>query len=157
MAKEAAFKDDAIRQLADLLDEKGLNEIEYESDGSRIRVARHFAQSSSTSQLLPDNLSVENTSKYSTSPSSLENPEDLSKHPGVVKCPIVGTAYHSPNPEVPPFVKVGENVNEGQTLMIVEAMKVMNPIRSPQAGIVTHILVQNSDPVEFGQPLLIIE
>jgi acetyl-CoA carboxylase biotin carboxyl carrier protein len=82
---------------------------------------------------------------------------DLAKHPGVVPSPMVGTAYWSPEPGAKPFVEVGMKVSDGQTLLIIEAMKTMNQIPSPRAGTVTQILVEDGQPVEFGEPLMIIE
>ncbi|MDP2620098.1 MAG: acetyl-CoA carboxylase biotin carboxyl carrier protein, partial [Hyphomicrobiales bacterium] len=84
-------------------------------------------------------------------------PEDLSKHPGVVASPMVGTAYRAPEPGAAPFVEVGSKVKAGQTLLIVEAMKTMNPIPAPKAGTVAAILITDGHPVEYGEPLLIIE
>jgi acetyl-CoA carboxylase biotin carboxyl carrier protein len=84
-------------------------------------------------------------------------PADLRAHPGAVTSPMVGTAYLSPKPEEPPYAKIGDLVSEGQTLLVVEAMKTFNPIPAPRAGRLTQVLIANEQPVEYGQPLAIIE
>jgi acetyl-CoA carboxylase biotin carboxyl carrier protein len=84
-------------------------------------------------------------------------PADLSKHPGVVKSPMVGTAYLAPEPGKPNFVSVGDKVTAGQTLLIIEAMKTFNPIKAPKAGTLLQVLIENARPVEFGEPLMIVE
>ena len=137
-----------IRELADLLTETKLSEIEIERDGLRLRVARQVSidQPIAAPQPAP-----------SPQPAHAEQPADPAGHPGTVTSPMVGTAYRAPEPGAPPFVEVGAQVRQGQTLMIVEAMKTMNPIAAPRAGTVTSVLVDDAQPVEFGEPLLIIE
>jgi acetyl-CoA carboxylase biotin carboxyl carrier protein len=139
-----------VRQLADLLDETGLSEIEVEDGHRKIRVARTLsgvvaAPAAATTVATPSSLS--------TGPASAP----AGDHPGAVKSPMVGTVYLSPDPEAAPFVTVGASVAEGQTLLIIEAMKVMNPISAPRAGKVAQILVGSGQPVEFDQPLVVIE
>jgi acetyl-CoA carboxylase biotin carboxyl carrier protein len=136
---------DVIRELAKLLDETGLTEIEFERGGVRVRVAR---------QGQPVMAAVAATRAVAAAPS--EAPADA-KHPGAVPSPMVGTAYLSPEPGARPYVEVGSQVHAGQTLMIIEAMKTMNQIPAPRAGRVAQILVEDAQPVEFGEPLMIIE
>ncbi|MGC6511660.1 MAG: acetyl-CoA carboxylase biotin carboxyl carrier protein [Parvibaculales bacterium] len=140
-----------IRQLADLLDETNLSEIEIESDGVRIRVARQLTGTASVAAI-----AAPATSAAPAAPTA-EEPADLSAHPGAVPSPMVGTAYLAPEPGAQPFCKAGDSVSEGQTLLIVEAMKTMNPITAPKSGTVKQICVGNAQPVEFGEVLLVIE
>src|SRR5437588_5945005 len=140
-----------IRELALLLDETSLTEIEIERAGLRLRVARNVSIAAS----MPANFSPAAPAAAvmpATAPAA-----DLSKHPGVVPSPMVGTAYWAPEPGAKPFIEVGAKVSVGQTLVIIEAMKTMNQIPSPRAGTVTQILVEDGQPVEFGEPLVIIE
>ena len=139
--------DDLIRRLAALLEETGLSEIEYEAEGRRIRVGRGGG------------LAAAPPAPAATSaPAPAAAPQDADAIPaGAVTSPMVGTVYVSAEPGAPSLVKVGDKVTEGQTLLIIEAMKVMNPLASPHAGTVTQILVSDGQPVEFGEPLLIIE
>jgi acetyl-CoA carboxylase biotin carboxyl carrier protein len=136
-----------IRELALLLDETNLTEIEIERAGLRVRVAR--------------NISIAAAASYHPAPqASAANPPpaaDIAKHPGVVPSPMVGTVYWASEPGAKPFVEVGAKVTAGQTLLIIEAMKTMNQIPSPRAGTVTQILIEDGQPVEFGEPLVIIE
>ncbi len=145
--------DDAlIRRLAALLEETGLSEIEYEAEGRRIRVARGAgAASGATSDPIPEQAPQAETAASAAPPAGEE-----AHPPGTVTSPMVGTVYIAAEPGAPPLVKVGDTVREGQTLLIIEAMKVMNPLASPRAGTVTRILVDEGQPVEFGEPLLII-
>lgn len=141
-----------IRELADLLNETGLSEIEIEKSGLKVRVARTVnIQSAVAAHPAPPAPSP------APAPAKAPGPADPSKHPGVVKSPMVGTAYRAPEPASPPFIEVGARVNQGDTLLIIEAMKTMNQIPAPHAGKVTAILIENGQPVEFGEPLVIIE
>jgi len=154
--KTPAKSDDAelIRELAALLDETSLTEIELERAGLRIRVARNVTVAAAVPSALPQAAaSVPVVAAAAAAAAS----GDMSKHPGVVPSPMVGTAYWAPEPGAKPFVEVGAKVSVGQTLMIIEAMKTMNQIPSPRAGTVTQILVEDGQPVEFGEPLVIIE
>lgn len=140
---------DLVRTLANLLDETGLTEIEYESGGFRIRVGRSAAAvtvSPPPAAPLPP-------------PAAPASPaiEDLASHPGAVTSPMVGVVYLAPEPGAADFVKPGDVIFEGQTLLLIEAMKTFNPIRAPRGGKVARILVEAGTPVEFGEPLLIIE
>ncbi|MBS0184745.1 MAG: acetyl-CoA carboxylase biotin carboxyl carrier protein [Proteobacteria bacterium] len=152
----------AVRTLARILNETNLSEIEYELDSGRIKVVRTGA---SQITQIP---SYSSPHHVSISPSSVPEPSenlsippshetDWSTHPGVLKSPLVGTAYLSSQPGADPFIKEGDQVPEGHTLLILEAMKVMNPIRAPKSGKILKILVQNAQPVEFGEPLVVIE
>jgi acetyl-CoA carboxylase biotin carboxyl carrier protein len=138
-----------IRELASLLDDTNLTEIEIERSGLRLRVARNV----SIAAAMPATFGATAASAASASTAVA----DLSKHPGVVPSPMVGTAYWAPEPGAKPFIEVGTKVSAGQTLLIIEAMKTMNQIPSPRAGTVTQILVEDGQPVEFGEPLVIIE
>ena len=146
-----------IRELALLLDETSLTEIEIERAGLRLRVARNISIAAS----MPAGLS--GVSGPHPAPAGAANPApdppvtDFADHPGVVPSPMVGTAYWAPEPGAKPFIEVGSKVSTGQTLLIIEAMKTMNQIPSPRAGTVTQILVEDGQPVEFGEPLVIIE
>jgi len=146
-----------IRELALLLDETSLTEIEIERAGLRVRVARNISIAAGIPSSLP-HLSAVPVAVAST-PSGVAGAPgaDFSKHPGVVPSPMVGTAYWAPEPGAKPFIEVGAKVSAGQTLLIIEAMKTMNQIPSPRAGTVTQILVEDGQPVEFGEPLVIIE
>lgn len=138
-----------VKKLAKLLDETGLGELEYATDDWRIRVARPAAA---------PQVAAISPAAAPVAAAPAENPAAApADHANAVKSPMVGTAYLGPDPDAPPFVSVGSKVSEGQTLMIVEAMKVMNPIPAPRAGTVKEILIQNAQPVEFGEPLIIIE
>jgi len=136
---------DLIRALAALLDETHLTEIEYTVGERRIRVAR-------TAAAAPTFAAPAQPAPTLVAPAG--PPADAA---GTIKSPMVGTAYLSPQPEAAPFVKVGDTVTQGQTLLIIEAMKVMNQIPSPRAGRVTAILLADGAPVEFGQALLVLE
>ena len=139
-----------------MLDETSLTEIEIERAGLRVRVARNVSMAAS---LPAAPLAAAASQAAMPVPVAAVPPEsaDLSNHPGVVPSPMVGTAYWAPEPGAKPFIEVGAKVTVGQTLMIIEAMKTMNQIPSPRAGTVTQILVEDGQPVEFGEPLVIIE
>jgi acetyl-CoA carboxylase biotin carboxyl carrier protein len=144
-----------IRELAMLLDETSLTEIEIERAGLRVRVARNVSIAAGIPTALPAPVAA---SAVTAAPAAVAAAvADLSKHPGVVPSPMVGTAYWAPEPGAKPFIEVGSKVTAGQTLLIIEAMKTMNQIPSPRAGTVTQILVEDGQPVEFGEPLVIIE
>ncbi|MGN6410532.1 MAG: acetyl-CoA carboxylase biotin carboxyl carrier protein [Nitrobacter sp.] len=149
---ERREESDVIRELAALLDETKLTEIEIERDGLRVRVARNVTVGGAIPANYP---SAAVGPLPAAAPAS--GAADVSKHPGVVPSPMVGTAYWASEPGAKPFIEVGSKVTTGQTLLIVEAMKTMNQIPSPRAGTVTQILVEDGQPVEFGEPLVIIE
>jgi acetyl-CoA carboxylase biotin carboxyl carrier protein len=142
-----------IRELAKLLDETNLTEIEIERGGLRLRVAR----GREVTQIVGAGVPVPAASAQPAAAAAPAAPADPSKHPGVVTSPMVGTAYMGPAPGARPFVEVGSKVAAGDTLLIVEAMKTMNQIPAPRGGTVTKILIEDGQPVEFGEPLVIIE
>jgi acetyl-CoA carboxylase biotin carboxyl carrier protein len=147
----SAIDQDLIRQLAQLLDETGLSEIEVEQSGLRLRVARQIQVTAATPvQAYPAAAVPAAMAGQSAGP-------DAARHPGVVTSPMVGTAYMAPAPGAKPFVEVGSQVRAGETLLIIEAMKTMNQIPAPRAGTIIQILVEDGQPVEFGEPLMIIE
>jgi acetyl-CoA carboxylase biotin carboxyl carrier protein len=156
MAKQKpAIDPNLIRELAQLLEETGLSEIEVERDGQRVRVAKQRNGNHNQAAASPP---------LSESPPTSPAPNDAGparvdvlNHPGAVKSPMVGTAYRSPEPGAVPFVEIGSQVAAGATLLIIEAMKTMNQIPAPRAGTVTKILIEDGQPVEFGEPLMIIE
>ncbi|WP_448043309.1 acetyl-CoA carboxylase biotin carboxyl carrier protein [Bradyrhizobium liaoningense] len=143
-----------VRELALLLDETSLTEIEIERAGLRLRVARNISVAATVPMPVtagPAAVAAGSAAAPATAAA------DLSKHPGAVTSPMVGTAYWAPEPGAKPFIEVGTKVAVGQTLLIIEAMKTMNQIPSPRAGTVTQILVEDGQPVEYGEPLVIIE
>ena len=154
--KSKSSSDDSalIRELALLLDETSLTEIEIERAGLRVRVARNI----SISAAMPAGIAQVAHAPVAAADATAAAPvADFANHPGVVPSPMVGTAYFAPEPGAKPFIEVGARVSAGQTLLIIEAMKTMNQIPSPRAGTVTQILIEDGQPVEFGEPLVIIE
>lgn len=153
MSKEKLTVDQAlIRELATLLHETDLSEIEIVQDDMRLRLARGVP--APTVYAPPPALAV---AALPQAAAGAATPTAAADHPGAVKSPMVGTAYRSAEPGVPAFIEVGAQVREGQTLLIVEAMKTMNQIPAPRAGTVTAILFEDGAPVEYGEPLLVIE
>jgi acetyl-CoA carboxylase biotin carboxyl carrier protein len=144
---KSAIDHDLIRELAKLLDETGLSEIEFERNGERVRVARR-ARRAGTAAV---------TDAPPAGPAATVATTDFTDHPGLVTSPMVGTAYLAPEPGARAYVEVGSKVRVGETLLIVEAMKTMNQIPAPRAGTVTRILIEDGTQVEFGEPLMIIE
>jgi acetyl-CoA carboxylase biotin carboxyl carrier protein len=151
MPKTPAIDHDVIRELAKLLDETGLSEIEFQRDGVSIRVARNLSAPATWLRAAEMPIAMPIT----IAPAAV--PMDPTQHPGMVASPMVGTAYLGPSPGARPFVEIGTQVKAGDPLMIIEAMKTMNQIPAPRAGTVTQILVEDGRPVEYGEPLLIIE
>jgi acetyl-CoA carboxylase biotin carboxyl carrier protein len=143
----AVVDEDVVRSLARLLDETRLTEIEIEQRGLRVRVARQAAVAYAPPA--PD--------AARTISVAMPGALDPSQHPGVVASPMVGTAYRAPEPGAKPFCDIGSVVKAGDTLLIVEAMKTLNQIPAPKAGTVVQILFEDAQPVEFGEPLMIIE
>jgi acetyl-CoA carboxylase biotin carboxyl carrier protein len=163
MTKASATSDqDLIEAIAKLLNEQNLAEIEIEREDMRVRVTRSYA-----------NTAVQHVQVPAYAPASAAAPapavsaaaaaaaaapvEDLASNPGTLTSPMVGTAYLSPEPGKPTFVSVGSKVSEGQTVLIIEAMKTMNQIPAHRSGTITRILVDDSNPIEYGQPLAVIE
>ncbi len=142
-----------IRDLADLLNETGLTEIEWSEGPLKVRVTKGgVAPVYAAAAPMAAAAAVAAVAASGASAAG-----DDASHPGAVKSPMVGTVYTAPEPGAATFVKVGDSVSAGQTVLIVEAMKTMNPITAPKGGRVARILIENQQPVEFGQPLLIIE
>jgi acetyl-CoA carboxylase biotin carboxyl carrier protein len=150
---KAGVDQELIRELAQLLTETGLTEIEIDREGMRVRVARQLAP---TVAAAPVAVALQPASALAQAPAGAAA-DDPAKHPGCVRSPMVGVAYLGPEPGAAPFVTPGARVIQGQTLLIIEAMKTMNHIPAPKAGLVTQVLVGNSQPVEFGEPLVIVE
>jgi acetyl-CoA carboxylase biotin carboxyl carrier protein len=157
MAKDKSDKTspehELIRELAGLLNETGLTEIEIEKSGLKVRVARQVTVSAAVPAVSALNAGPAGAAAVSAGAAVA----DPARHPGCVKSPMVGSAYLSPEPGAPPFAAIGSRVTAGQTLLIIEAMKTMNHIPAPKAGVVTQVLIENGQPVEFGEPLVIIE
>lgn len=145
-----------IRKLAKLLEETNLGEIEMAEGDRRIRVARPKIAAAAMAPA-PAAQAPQAAAPPVAAPGGTQVGADVSKHPGAVKSPMVGTAYLAPEPGKPVFVNVGDKVTAGQTLLIIEAMKTFNPIKATKAGTVGQVLVDNGQPVEFGQPLMIVE
>jgi acetyl-CoA carboxylase biotin carboxyl carrier protein len=144
---------DLIRELAKLLDETGLGEIEVEREGVRVRVARQ-----TVTHVTAGGGGVPPIPAAAPAPATITlDVVDLAKHPGVVASPMVGTAYRAAEPTAKPFVDIGSVVKAGEPLLIIEAMKTMNQIPAPRGGTVTQILFEDGHPVEYGEPLMIIE
>jgi len=143
----------AIRDLAEIMNETGLGEIEIETKDHRLRVS---LSAPAAAPMVHTTVAAPAVAASSVA-TVADAPADAGSHPGAVKSPMVGTAYMSPEPDAPAFIKPGDTVTQGQTLLIVEAMKTMNPIAAPKAGKVVEILVSDQEPVEFGQPLVIVE
>jgi acetyl-CoA carboxylase biotin carboxyl carrier protein len=155
MPKKNEIDQSLIRELADLLSETNLTEIEVEQDGCRIRVQRTYAPLTAAVHLsTPTDTHIIPSQMDDHSVPSKSDPQT---NPNAVKSPMVGTCFRSPEPDAPTFVEVGDVVSEGDTLFLVEAMKTFNPIAAPHPGRVTAILVENGQPIEFGEPLIIIE
>jgi acetyl-CoA carboxylase biotin carboxyl carrier protein len=151
-SKNSTIDQDLIRQLALLLTETDLTEIEVEHEDLRIRVARNVTVAPAAYQVAAP---VAAPAPVAAAAAPVE--ANLASHPGIVPSPMVGTAYRSPEPGSKSFIEIGDTVREGQTLLIVEAMKTMNQIPAPRAGVVKAIMVDDGQPVEYGEPLLIIE
>lgn len=142
-----------VRKLAEILEETHLGEIELADGERRIRVARPTV---TVAAAAPMAMAAPAAGAAAPTVGSAGG-NDLAKHPGAVKSPMVGTAYLAPEPGKPAFVAVGDKIAAGQTLLIIEAMKTFNPIKATKAGTVTKVLVENAQPVEFGEPLMIVE
>ncbi len=140
---------DLVRKLASLLDETGLTEIEYGTENWHLRVGKGKP---------PAQPGAAPATETAAAPAAGEAPAPRpEEQAGVVTAPMVGTVHTAPEPDAPEFVKVGDTVEEGQTVLLIEAMKMFNPIKAPTAGRVVRILIANGEPVEFGEPLMIIQ
>ena len=157
--KHAEIDASLVRQLADILNETDLTEVEVERGDLRIRVAREITVNAAPMQYAA--APAQATPMAPPAPSAPAMPSDpaalVARAGEEVKSPMVGTAYLQPSPEAPPFVQPGDKVKKGQTLLIVEAMKTMNPIQAPRDGVVAEVLVGDAQPVEFGEPLVLLE
>lgn len=154
MAKDnKTFDNEQIRQIAEILTDTGLSEIEVEQDGLKIRVAREIF----ATYAAPAPMMQSPAPSIVSAPAAEAPAAPAAKSAGTVNSPMVGTAYMSPSPETAPFVQVGSKVKAGQAIMIIEAMKTMNQIPAPHGGTVTAILVGNGDPIEYDEPLMVIE
>jgi acetyl-CoA carboxylase biotin carboxyl carrier protein len=147
-SRKIEIDSELIDQLAKLLDSNDLTEIEVQNGDQRVRVARGGTVVAAPLAAAPVALAAAPV---------VAAPADLKRHPGAVNSPMVGTAYRSPEPGAKPFVEEGADVSAGQTLLIIEAMKTMNAIPAPRAGKVVKILIEDGQPVEFGEPLMILE
>lgn len=162
MTKASQVDQDLIRTIAELLNKENLAEIEIEQDDFRVRVTRSFAKETVTyaaPQYAPAPVAAPTSlapagSVAAAAPAAAE---DLASNPGTLTSPMVGTAYRSPEPGKSAFVEIGTKVSEGQTVLIIEAMKTMNQIPAHRSGTITRILVEDSQPVEYGEPLVVIE
>lgn len=151
-----------IGKLAEILDKNNLTEIEYESENCRICITRDFSSNAAPVYAAPTPVMTPAPVQTTVAPASCESPAapavvDYSKHPGAVKSPMVGVVYLSSAPNQPNYVNVGDSVKEGDTVCLIEAMKTFNPVKATKAGKVKEILVTSGDPVEYGEPLVIIE
>ncbi len=162
MTKDSQIDRDLIRTIAELLNEQDLAEVEIEKADFRVRVTRSYPQEAvqmaAPMAYAPQQMAAP-VAGIPAGPTSVAPPavEDLASNPGTLTSPMVGTAYMAPEPSAADFVEVGTKVTEGQTVLIIEAMKTMNQIPAHKAGTVTRILVDDSQPVEFGEPLVVIE
>ena len=147
-----------VKALADILDEAGLAELEYETADLSVRLSR-VSSAVPVAPVAAVAAPAEAPAAAPTPPAAAlaADSADAASHPGAVTSPMVGTVYVAPEPDAPSFIEVGGTVKKGQTLLIVEAMKVMNPITAPADGTVKQIFVQNAQPVEFGEVLVVIE
>jgi len=161
LARQVKIDQEDVRALAELLRETDLTEIEYQVDSLRIKVLRTITQ-----QVIPVSSSVP-VNTFSSEVQVNQTPSSSSKedtksgsiddHPGIIEAQMVGTVYLSPGPDAKPFISVGDKVSQGQTLFIIEAMKVMNMIKAPRSGIVKHIFIRDMQPVEYGDKIVIID
>jgi acetyl-CoA carboxylase biotin carboxyl carrier protein len=159
MAKEMPIDPNFIREIAALISETDLTEIEVAKGDLKIRVARQITMQAAPMQQI---VSAPAAAPAVAAPAAAAAPAasaaaDLSAHPGAVRSPMVGTAYLRPSPGANPFIEVGTVVKAGDKIMLVEAMKTFNEINAPRAGTITHIFVEDGRPVEYGEPLVVIE
>ncbi|CDP51058.1 acetyl-CoA carboxylase biotin carboxyl carrier protein [Paradevosia shaoguanensis] len=162
MTKASQVDQDLIRTIAELLNKENLAEIEIEQDDFRVRVTRSFAKemvqvAAPAYAPAPMVAAPQAAVPAGSVPAAAPAVEDLASNPGTLTSPMVGTAYRAAEPGASPFVEVGTKVSEGQTVVIIEAMKTMNQIPAHRSGTVTRILVEDAQPVEYGQPLIVIE
>lgn len=162
MTKSSHVDQDLIRSIAQLLNDSDLAEIEIEKDDFRVRVTRSWPSDSPVQYAAPPVATPVAAPQVTAPVSVVESPaaapvDNIASNPGTLISPMVGTSYLSAEPDVPPFVTQGSKVTEGQTILIIEAMKTMNQIPAHRSGTITRILVEDAQPVEYGEPLVIIE
>jgi acetyl-CoA carboxylase biotin carboxyl carrier protein len=162
MNKAAQIDQDLVKAIAELVNQQNLAEIELEVEGFRVRVTRAYASPASpvyatAPQMAAAPAAIAQHAPAAASGAAPSAAEDLASSPNTLTSPMVGTAYRSPEPSAPAFVEIGARVSEGQTVLIIEAMKTMNQIPAHRSGTVTRILIDDSQPVEYGEPLLVIE
>lgn len=153
MMSKSSFDAEAVRALADILVQAGLTEVEVEADGVRIRVVKTPAPVMQTAQV---SYAVPAAGTAPAAAAAVLAERDDADHPGAVASPMVGIVYLTPEPGAAPYVSVGQTVAIGQTLCVIEAMKTYNQIKATQAGTVLRVLVASTEPVEYGQPLMIV-
>lgn len=152
-----------IGRLAEILDKTNLTGIEYEDESCRIKLSREVTGATvltapaATPVPPPAPLPPVPAAPAAPAPTTNAADEDYSKHPGAVKSPMVGVVYLSSDPNSPNYVKIGDTVAEGDTVCLIEAMKTYNPVKAHKGGRVSKILVESGDPVEYGEPLVVIE
>jgi acetyl-CoA carboxylase biotin carboxyl carrier protein len=151
------FDPETIRALAKILAETGLTEIEIAEGENRVRVARAPAPVAAQYVTAPAPAALPAMPAAPPAPAAAGDAEDYARHPGAVTSPMVGVAYLSPEPGAPPYVQAGQKVAEGQTLLLIEAMKTFNQIKAPRAGTVAQVLVASGAPVEYGEVLVVLE
>lgn len=156
-AKSFSAETKFVKELTAILDESNLTELEFESEDISVRLARGTTIAAAPAMMAATAPAPAPVAAAPAESAAVAAPGDAAAHPGAVKSPMVGTVYLAPEPDAPLFAKEGDQVKKGQTLFIVEAMKVMNPITAPADGKLTRILVDNAQPIEFDQPLAIIE
>ena len=154
--KSTASGSTLVRELADILDDAGLVELEYATDDVNIRLSRASGAVAAPMAVAPAPAAPA-AAPAAPAAAVAETAAPEADHPGAIPSPMVGTAYLAPEPGADDFVKVGDSVKAGQTILIIEAMKVMNPITAPSAGVVRAILIENAQPIEFGQALVVID
>jgi len=155
MATKSPIDPELVRELAELLNQTDLTEIEVEKGDLRVRVARSVTANFQVPAAAP--MAVAAPGAVAAAPAAAVDAKPTAAHPGAVTSPMVGTAYRRPSPEAKPFVEIGSVVKQGERVLLVEAMKTFNDIVAPRAGKVTAILVEDGQPVEYGEPLLVIE
>ena len=161
MTKDAQSDQALIRAIAELLNEQNLAEIEIEREDLRVRVTRSYA-STGVQQVMvpapaPAAAAPAPTAPAGSAAAAKIAADDLASNPNVLTSPMVGTAYMSPEPGKPAFVTVGARVSEGQTILIIEAMKTMNQIPAHKSGVISRLLIEDASPIEYGQPLAVID
>ncbi|HEX8660634.1 MAG TPA: acetyl-CoA carboxylase biotin carboxyl carrier protein [Brevundimonas sp.] len=159
LKNDAEIDTTLVRSLADILNDTDLTEIEVERGELRIRVAREITMAAPVQYAAAPAPAADAPAAPAAAPAAMpSDPATIVARSGEeVKSPMVGTAYLQASPEAPPFCQPGDKVKKGQTLLIVEAMKTMNPIQSPRDGVVKEVLVGDAQPVEFGEPLVVLE